>query len=99
MSGRTNASALPLSFRLALRPAVFNAFAEFGAFFPVAHPVGDEGLHIAHFLPAVVAFPGHQHRVDGLLLRQFGNGVGQLDTPPCARSVRSSSAQISADST
>lgn len=63
----------------------FNAFAEFGAFFQVTHPVGDEGLHVAHFLPAVVAFAGHQHRIDGLLLRQFGNGVGQLDTAPCAR--------------
>lgn len=63
----------------------FNAFAEFGAFFQVTHSVGNEGLHVAHFLPAVVAFAGHQHRVDGLLLRQFGNGVGQLDTAPCAR--------------
>lgn len=63
----------------------FNAFAEFGAFFQVTHSVGDEGLHIAHFLTAVIAFAGHQHRVDGLLLRQLGNGVGQLDTAPGAR--------------
>lgn len=63
----------------------FNTFAEFGAFFQVTHPVSNKGLHVAHFLTAVVAFAGHQHRVDGLLFRQFSNGVGQLDTSPCAR--------------
>lgn len=50
----------------------------------IAQPVIDEGLHIAHFFTAVIADAGHQHRINGLLFRQFGDGVGKLNTVPGA---------------
>lgn len=68
-------------------------------FLQISQPVLYKRLHIPHFLTAVVALTTHQHRVNGLFLRQLGNSIRQLNTPQAPGAVFSSSAQISAEST
>lgn len=78
---------------------LLNPASELRPFLQVTQAIVHKRLHIPHFLTAVIAIAGHQHRINRLLLRQLSNRIGQLDTIPCARLSFSSSAQISAFST